>query len=127
MKRLQFALATVLAIASLPVFSQKTWSTDAFLQQVRNNHPFAKQATLLDAEAEATLLAARGGFDPKVYGDWERKSFDGKNYFNLAEGGVKLPSWYGIERRFLEPREQVAEGWPSRARRFGDAAARIDD
>lgn len=97
MKRLQFALATVLAIASLPVFSQKTWSQDAFLQQVRNNHPFAKQATLLDAEAEATLLAARGGFDPKVYGDWERKSFDGKNYFNIAEGGVKLPTWYGIE------------------------------
>ncbi len=97
MKRLHFALATVLAIASLPVFSQKTWSQDAFLQQVRNNHPFAKQATLLDAEAEATLLAARGGFDPKVYGDWERKSFDGKNYFNIAEGGVKLPTWYGIE------------------------------
>ncbi len=75
----------------------KSLSHDAFLQQVRSNHPFAKQATLLDAEAAATLLVARGGFDPKVYGDWERKSFDGKNYYNLAEGGVKLPTWYGIE------------------------------
>lgn len=72
-------------------------SPDAFFQQVRSNHPFAKQATLLTPEAEAAMLAARGGFDPKVYGDWERKSFDGKNYFNIAEGGVKLPTWYGIE------------------------------
>ncbi|MBK8562697.1 MAG: TolC family protein [Saprospiraceae bacterium] len=72
-------------------------SPDAFLQQVRSNHPVAKQATLLSPQAEATLLSARGGFDPKVYGDWERKSFDGKNYFNIAEGGVKLPTWYGIE------------------------------
>ncbi len=80
-----------------PLFSQKTLSPDTFLQQVRTNHPFAKQAALLDAEAQATLLAARGGFDPKLYGDWERKSFDGKNYYNLAEGGVKLPTWFGIE------------------------------
>ncbi len=97
MKRLYFALAMVLTLASGSVFSQKTWSPDAFLQQVRSNHPFAKQATLLDAESKAALLAARGGFDPKVYSDWERKSFDGKNYFNIAEGGLKLPTWYGIE------------------------------
>lgn len=82
-----------------PIYArtQGQLSPDAFLQRVRSNHPIAKQAILLDPEAKATLLAARGGFDPKVYGDWERKSFDGKNYFNIAEGGLKLPTWYGIE------------------------------
>ncbi len=97
MMRLQIILAMALVLASLPIFSQQIWSPDAFLQQVRSNHPVAKQATLLTPEGEAALLAARGGFDPKVYGDWERKSFDGKNYFNIAEGSVKLPTWYGIE------------------------------
>ena len=70
---------------------------ETFLQQVRTQHPVIKQATLLSEQARASLLAARGGFDPKLYGDWERKSFDGKNYFNLGEGGLKLPTWYGIE------------------------------
>src|SRR5690606_16653606 len=27
------------------------------------------------------------------------KSFDGKNYFNIGEGGVKWPTWYGIEAK----------------------------
>ncbi len=96
MKYLVVFGVVALLLAS-PLFSQKTWTPDEFLQQVRTNHPFAKQATLLEPQANAALLAARGGFDPKVYGDWEHKSFDGKNYYNLAEGGVKLPTWYGIE------------------------------
>jgi outer membrane protein TolC len=91
-------ITLILLILLLPyLLIAQQLSPDAFLQQVRSNHPVAKQANLLTPEAEAALLAARGGFDPKVYGDWERKSFDGKNYFNIAEGGVKLPTWYGIE------------------------------
>jgi outer membrane protein TolC len=90
-----FAFLWLLLLPCLALAQQL--SPEAFFQQVRSNHPIAKQATLLTPQAEAALLAARGGFDPKVYGDWERKSFDGKNYFNLAEGGVKLPTWYGIE------------------------------
>ena len=74
-----------------------TLTLDAYLQLVRENHPVARQALLLDRQAEAFMMRARGGFDPKMYGDWERKSFDGKNYFNIGEGGVKLPTWFGIE------------------------------
>jgi outer membrane protein TolC len=80
-----------------PVFTQKTLTLDDYLQQVRTQHPIARQGGLLPGKAQATLLAAQGGFDPKVFGDWERKSFDGKNYFNLLESGVKLPTWFGIE------------------------------
>lgn len=70
---------------------------EAFLNQVRIQHPAARQANLLSNEAQAALMAARGGFDPKLYGEWDRKSFDGKNYFNLGEGGLKIPTWFGIE------------------------------
>ena len=89
-------LSLAFMIFSLPASGQ-TLTPEAFLNQVRSQHPLAKQATLLSDQARASLLAARGGVDPKLYGDWERKSFDGKNYFNLGEGGLKLPTWYGIE------------------------------
>ena len=70
-----------------------------FLQLVADNHPSVKQANLLTRTAEAELLAAKGGFDPKVYGDFEQKFFNKKTYFNVGEGGVKVPTWYGIEAK----------------------------
>ncbi len=84
----------------LPFFSfgqNAILTPESFLDKVRTQHPVARQANLLTDQARAALMAARGGFDPKLYGDWERKSFDGKNYFNIGEGGLKIPTWYGIE------------------------------
>ena len=68
-----------------------------FLNIVKQNHPIAKQSALLTRSAQAELLAAKGGFDPKLYGDYEQKFFDSKNYFAFGEYGVKVPTWYGIE------------------------------
>ena len=75
----------------------QAFSLEEYLELVRQNHPMSRQAVLLNEQANANMLKARGGFDPKLYGDWERKSFDGQNYFNIGEGGMKLPTWYGIE------------------------------
>jgi outer membrane protein TolC len=68
-----------------------------FLQLIAENHPSVKQANLLTRAAEAELLAAKGGFDPKIYGDFEQKFFNKKTYFNVGEGGIKVPTWYGVE------------------------------
>jgi outer membrane protein TolC len=68
-----------------------------FLNIVKRNHPIAKQSVLLNRSAQSELLAAKGGFDPKLYGDYEQKFFDSKNYFAFGEYGVKVPTWYGIE------------------------------
>lgn len=93
-----FFAALIYLLFSLPAFGQnETLTLESYLELVRQNHPMARQAYLLSKQAEAALLQARGGFDPKLYGDWERKSFDGKNYFNIGEGGLKLPTWYGVE------------------------------
>ncbi len=73
------------------------FSLQNFLQLVADNHPSVKQANLLNRAAEAELLAAKGGFDPKVYGDFEQKFFNKKTYFNIGEGGIKVPTWYGVE------------------------------
>jgi outer membrane protein TolC len=69
----------------------------AFLNLVKQNHPIVQQADLLNRTAQAELLAAKGGFDPKLYGDYEQKYFDSKNYFSFGEYGLKIPTWYGIE------------------------------
>ncbi len=74
------------------VFTQKD-----YLSWVKDRHPMARQALLLLQQAENAELAARGGFDPKLYSDIQQKSFDGKTYFTISESGVKIPTWYGLE------------------------------
>ena len=91
-----FSLKNGLA-QSLPDSSKTTLSLPDFLNIVKQNHPVAKQSALLNRSAQAELLAAKGGFDPKLYGDYEQKFFDSKNYFSFGEYGVKVPTWYGIE------------------------------
>jgi outer membrane protein TolC len=68
-----------------------------FIDWVLEHHPLARQANLVPVNADAQLLEAKGAFDPKTYADWEVKSFDGKSYFNIADGGIKYPTWFGLE------------------------------
>ena len=72
-------------------------SFDQYLQIIKENHPISKQAALLLRSANIELTSAKGGFDPKIFGDYEQKNFDGLNYWTRGEYGVKLPTWYGIE------------------------------
>jgi outer membrane protein TolC len=101
--RLTFIYTFILIVSqavwaqSLPVDSLPQLSFGQYLQLIKEFHPNVKQAFLLNRTAEMELLGAKGGFDPKVFGDYERKSFDGKNYFATGEYGVKVPTWYGIE------------------------------
>ncbi len=78
-----------------------------YLQLIKQYHPSVKQAFLLNRTAELEMLGAKGGFDPKLFGDYEHKSFDGKTYFRTGEYGVKVPTWYGIE---LKGGYNTAEG-----------------
>lgn len=77
--------------------SRQVISLDAVKQRVLEHHPIARQAALLEQVGAAKLRAARGGFDPKTYADWEQKSFKGTEYYTFSESGLKLPTWYGLE------------------------------
>lgn len=72
-----------------------TWQE--FRSQVLRQHPAARQADLLTEQARFQLLRAKGGFDPKLYGDLEGKNFNDKTYFQYTEAGVKWPTWFGLE------------------------------
>jgi len=89
-----------------------------FLGYVKRHHPIAKQADLLIEEAQANLLRARGGFDPKIEVDYRRKDFKGTEYYDELYGVFKIPTWYGVEFKagaernegsFLDPSLTVPE------------------
>ena len=72
-------------------------SYEEFMGYVKAHHPLMKQANLRLTEGEATLLRARGGFDPKVEVDYNRKRFKGTEYWDILNGTFKIPTWYGLE------------------------------
>ncbi|NUO01608.1 MAG: TolC family protein [Saprospiraceae bacterium] len=81
--------------------STLTLTPERYFQWISAYHPLVLQANLLPASAAASLLEARGGFDPKLVSDVTQKSFDGKNYYTLTESGVKIPTLYGLELKGL--------------------------
>lgn len=85
------------ALSGQPLDSATVLQQAAFLSWVAEYHPVARQGRLLGVEAEALERLARGGFDPKLYGHWDEKAFKENDYFAFGEGGVKIPTWYGIE------------------------------
>ncbi len=68
-----------------------------YLGYVKKYHPVARQAELVIAIGEANLMKARGGFDPKVEVDFDRKQFKGTEYYDRLNATFKIPTWYGIE------------------------------
>ncbi|MDO8970514.1 MAG: TolC family protein, partial [Saprospiraceae bacterium] len=91
-----WAVITPLLLSAFWVKGQSL-EYEKFRQQVLDYHPLVKQADLNLAQAEAALLQAKGGFDPKAYAEHSGKNFNGKTYFQYTEAGLKLPTWAGIE------------------------------
>ncbi|WP_317130239.1 TolC family protein [Aggregatimonas sangjinii] len=87
-----------------------------FLGYVKKYHPIAKQAQLTLGIGQANLMKARGGFDPKIEVDYDRKEFKSTEYYDRLNAAFKIPTWYGIELKgtfeqndgdFLNPAESV--------------------
>ena len=97
MRLLLIIFSVVLAISALTGQAESVLPFERFMTMVKTEHPVTYQANLLNNMADKNEQMARGGFDPKLEGNWSHKSFDGKNYYSLASGAVKLPTWYGIE------------------------------
>ncbi|MFT5512808.1 MAG: outer membrane protein TolC [Bacteroidia bacterium] len=81
------------------IFGQATvrqFSQEQLLWFVKNYHPISIQAELTIKRGESTVRQARGGFDPYLSGRFDQKQFDDKNYYSLLQGGLKIPTWYGV-------------------------------
>jgi outer membrane protein TolC len=101
MKKINFFtslfLCSILLASNIVLGQQKTLGLDETLNIIRKFHPVAKQADLLVTIANASLQSTRGAFDPAVYVNSERKTFDGKNYYSYSNPELKIPTWFGID------------------------------
>ncbi|QLE03062.1 TolC family protein [Galbibacter sp. BG1] len=116
-----------LVILFLPLAIQNSYSQtedsniltyEEFMGYLKLYHPLIKQANLKLSTGEANLLRSRGGFDPKITVDYDRKKFKGTEYYDILNTTFKIPTWYGIEFKatydqnagqFLDPSLTVPE------------------
>ncbi|WP_372973399.1 TolC family protein [Muriicola sp.] len=94
-------LTLLILLFTFPIYGQAGDSLvlnfREYLGYVKKYHPVARQAELVIAIGEANLMKARGGFDPKVEVDFDRKQFKGTEYYDRLNATFKIPTWYGIE------------------------------
>ncbi|WP_425075452.1 TolC family protein [Psychroserpens sp. S379A] len=95
---------TFLFITTLSFSQEQTQVQDTlilsfseYLGYVKKFHPITKQAELTIQIGQANLMKARGGFDPKVEVDHNRKKFKNTEYYDQLNATFKIPTWYGIE------------------------------
>lgn len=71
-------------------------SFNAYMQMVVDHHPVLRQADLMVEKGEAEVLTAKGNADPVLTGDLRRKEYQGRQYYRLLNGGLKIPTWYAV-------------------------------
>ncbi len=92
-----FLLISVGVFAQNPLTNPKELTYDEYLGYVKKFHPMVKSANLNISNAQANLMMARGGFDPKIEVDFDKKQFENSEYFSILNSSFKIPTWYGIE------------------------------
>lgn len=101
-------MRTLIIILALFSFSS-VFSTDStsiqdnilteeeYISIVKKYHPISLQAQNVVRQGESLVRNARGYFDPKLYANHLDKNFQTKNYYDLTDVGLKVPTWFGIE------------------------------
>jgi outer membrane protein TolC len=89
-------LAMFISLISVTA-QKKTMSYEAYLEQVLAKHPIAAQIRLAEQRAELQMMHARGQNDPELNSGWNYKQFDGKNYYNLFDAYLRIPTIIGID------------------------------
>ena len=75
----------------------KEMTYNEYLGYVKKYHPLVKNANLQISKAQANLMMARGGFDPKLELNFNKKQFQGTEYYSILNSSFKIPTWYGID------------------------------
>lgn len=77
--------------------STRQLELDEFYELVRAHHPLAKQAQLIIRRGDAVVSQARGAFDPKLVSEFQTKQFQGKNYYDVWDSYVKVPTVLNVD------------------------------
>ena len=72
-------------------------SFQVYMDMVKSYHPMSRQADLLLESGEANLRKAKGSFDPVLKSNFDKKQFDGKNYYQINSNSLQIPTPIGLE------------------------------
>ena len=97
MKSSTFTLLFFLLIFKANSQVSDTLNYDSFMQWVVDYHPIATQADINLVMGQMEVRTARGGFDPLIYGNLDKKSYNETLYYDKREAGISIPTWAGIE------------------------------
>lgn len=96
-KRLLLTVAFLIVLICNAQQDSIVLNFNEYLGYVKKYHPIAKQAQLTISIGQANLMKARGGFDPKIEVDFERKEFKDSEYWERLNGTFKIPTYFGVE------------------------------
>jgi outer membrane protein TolC len=92
-----FILAITCCFFTAVSWTQEVLSEKEYYQIILLNHPLVKQAGIKPQMGESQLLKAKGGFDPKLFTQYDSKNFKGVSYYQKLNAGLSVPTWYGIQ------------------------------
>ena len=93
----QFILVISFCYSINVSWSQAVLSEGEYYEIILRNHPLVQQAGIKPKMGESQLLKAKGGFDPKLLSEFDRKNYDGVANFQKLNAGLSIPTWYGIQ------------------------------
>jgi outer membrane protein TolC len=99
---IKFIAVLLLFLPAMPIKAQgqdtaQVLTLRDFHRLILQYHPVASQAALLTEQARQELRMARGSFDPVISSKVYRKEYNGKEYYNLWNNTLRIPTWFGPE------------------------------
>ncbi len=98
MKKKGFFMSIVFVLMTIQTsYAYQELTYNEFITYVKTHHPLVKQANLQTEMGTATILKAKGNFDPKLTAAYDRKKFKKTTYYDELNTTLKIPTWYGVE------------------------------
>ena len=105
-----------LGIAEAQEKAKSVLSLEDYYAMVLNYHPIARQAAIFTEKGYFAVQEARGGFDPKLVSEYDRKDFKNLDYFDIWDTYLKIPTLLNVDLKagyernsgiFLNPERNV--------------------
>lgn len=102
MRKNKFIVLTVSFFLAITCLSQSPYvlTYESYLKQVMDSNPLSHRAENFKTYGELQYQAAKGNFDPQIGGSLDQKFFNGKDYYSIASGGVKVPLFTAQNLKF---------------------------
>lgn len=91
MRKRRSSLIALLVLLCSIAMAQEELSYDAFIQNIKSNHPLMTRAKNIRDKGDLLYQSAKGGYDPIISAEYENKNFDEKLYYSSLQTKVKQP------------------------------------